>query len=60
LKTTAEGVETQAQFDILAKLGCVEFQGFLLGRPMPADAIAGVRETRARPARENASAKTRR
>ncbi len=44
LKTTAEGVETQAQFDILAKLGCVEFQGFLLGRPMAADAIAGVRE----------------
>jgi diguanylate cyclase (GGDEF)-like protein len=60
LKTTAEGVETQAQFDILAKLGCVEFQGFLLGRPMPADAIAGVREARAKPARETASSKTRR
>ncbi len=44
LKTTAEGVETQAQFDALIKLGCSEFQGFLLGRPMPADAIAGVRE----------------
>ena len=60
LKTTAEGVETQAQFDILAKLGCVEFQGFLLGRPMPADAIAGVREARAKPARETASSRTRR
>ena len=44
LKTTAEGVETQGQFDALVKLGCAEFQGFLLGRPMPADAIAGVRE----------------
>jgi diguanylate cyclase (GGDEF)-like protein len=44
LKTTAEGVETQGQFDCLVKLGCAEFQGFLLGRPMPAHAIAGVRE----------------
>jgi diguanylate cyclase (GGDEF)-like protein len=44
LKTTAEGVETQSQMDCLVKLGCSEFQGFLLGRPMPADAIAGVRE----------------
>lgn len=44
LKTTAEGVETQAQMDCLVKLGCAEFQGFLLGRPMSADAIAGARE----------------
>ncbi|ALL14002.1 EAL domain-containing protein [Caulobacter henricii] len=46
LKTTAEGVETQAQFDTLVKLGCIEFQGFLLGRPMPAEAIAAAREAR--------------
>lgn len=44
LKTTAEGVETPAQMDALIRLGCSEFQGFLLGRPMPADAIAGARE----------------
>lgn len=48
LKATAEGVETQGQLDALIKLGCAEFQGFLLGRPMPADAIgdiiAGARE----------------
>lgn len=44
LKTTAEGVETQGQLDALIKLGCSEFQGFLLGRPMPADAIAGARQ----------------
>lgn len=44
LKTTAEGVETQGQMDCLVKLGCAEFQGFLLGRPMSADAISGVRE----------------
>lgn len=46
LKTTAEGVETQGQFDTLVKLGCVEFQGFLLGRPMPAEDIAGARDAR--------------
>ncbi|OYX71671.1 MAG: hypothetical protein B7Y81_08225 [Caulobacter sp. 32-67-35] len=46
LKTTAEGVETQGQFDTLVKLGCVEFQGFLLGRPMPADEIAAARDAR--------------
>lgn len=46
LKTTAEGVETQAQFDTLVKLGCVEFQGFLLGRPMPAEDIAAARDAR--------------
>jgi diguanylate cyclase (GGDEF)-like protein len=45
LKTTAEGVETEGQLEALIKLGVTEFQGFLLGRPMPADAIAGVRET---------------
>jgi len=46
LKTTAEGVETQGQFDTLVKLGCVEFQGFLLGRPMPAEDIAAARDAR--------------
>jgi EAL domain-containing protein (putative c-di-GMP-specific phosphodiesterase class I) len=46
LKTTAEGVETQAQFDTLVKLGCVEFQGFLLARPMPAEVIAAARDAR--------------
>jgi len=47
LKTTAEGVETQDQFETLARLGCGEFQGFLLGRPMPASAIAAACEARA-------------
>lgn len=31
----AEGVENQAQFDLLRLLGCDEFQGYLLGRPLP-------------------------
>ncbi len=36
LKTVAEGVETQAQLDLLAALGCEEFQGYLISAPLPA------------------------
>ena len=36
----AEGVETDAQRDQLARLGCLLAQGFLLARPMPAEAVA--------------------
>ncbi len=31
----AEGVETEGQCRLLAKLGCTQIQGFHLGRPMP-------------------------
>jgi EAL domain-containing protein (putative c-di-GMP-specific phosphodiesterase class I) len=34
--TTAEGVETQEQFERLAAEGCTEVQGYLFGRPAPA------------------------
>jgi EAL domain-containing protein (putative c-di-GMP-specific phosphodiesterase class I) len=40
LQTMAEGVETQAQHRALMELGCDSFQGYLLGQPMPADALA--------------------
>ncbi|MDX0010016.1 EAL domain-containing protein (plasmid) [Sinorhizobium meliloti] len=33
LRTTAEGVETEEQSEILNRLGC-GFQGFLLSKPM--------------------------
>jgi EAL domain-containing protein (putative c-di-GMP-specific phosphodiesterase class I) len=36
MNVVAEGVETQAQADMLRRLGCNEMQGYLLGRPMPA------------------------
>jgi EAL domain-containing protein (putative c-di-GMP-specific phosphodiesterase class I) len=32
----AEGVETEPQFQMLQELGCLQIQGYLLGRPMPA------------------------
>ena len=40
LIVVAEGVETQAQIDLLLSLGCDTVQGFMLGRPLPAAATA--------------------
>ena len=39
MSVTAEGVETQEQFDILAISGCTHVQGYLVGRP-DADPVA--------------------
>ena len=33
--TTAEGVETKEQFDILRAEGCMKLQGFLFSKPFP-------------------------
>src|SRR3981081_3579333 len=40
--TTAEGVETEEQMRCLNLEGCIEVQGYLYSRPVPADEIAGV------------------
>lgn len=40
MRVVAEGVESQAQLDILARMGCDEVQGYLLARPMEAVAFA--------------------
>lgn len=40
MKTLAEGVEHQKQATLLAEMGCLEAQGFLFGRPKPADEFA--------------------
>lgn len=37
LKIIAEGVETEEQKDFLLENGCLNIQGYLYGRPMPAD-----------------------
>ena len=39
LTVVAEGVEVQAQLDMLRGLGCTLLQGYLFGRPGPIDAL---------------------
>jgi EAL domain-containing protein (putative c-di-GMP-specific phosphodiesterase class I) len=39
LKVVAEGVETQADWDLLAILGCDAAQGYHMCRPLPADEL---------------------
>ncbi len=39
LKVVAEGVETTGQLDFLKRYGCNAFQGYLFGRPMPAEML---------------------
>jgi diguanylate cyclase (GGDEF)-like protein len=40
MTVVAEGVETSAQLNLLRELGCQQAQGYLLGRPVPAAAMA--------------------
>ena len=47
MRVVAEGVETPEAWDTLAGLMCDEAQGFYLGRPMTATALAGWMRERA-------------
>ncbi|MCH7825938.1 MAG: EAL domain-containing protein, partial [Acidobacteria bacterium] len=39
LSIVAEGVETQAEWDLVASLGVDVVQGYFVAKPMPAEAI---------------------
>ncbi|MFZ4602271.1 MAG: bifunctional diguanylate cyclase/phosphodiesterase [Caulobacterales bacterium] len=41
IQVLAEGVETKAQLDCLTACGCLEIQGYLIGRPAPRMAACG-------------------
>jgi len=42
VRVVAEGVETRIQADALRAAGCFEAQGYLYGRPVPAEAFAAL------------------
>ncbi|MEN8444478.1 MAG: GGDEF domain-containing response regulator [Cyanobacteria bacterium J06555_13] len=59
LKVVAEGVENQAEQDLLAQYDCDYLQGYWVGRPMPPESMAEAMTTSAVAARATAEADTR-
>jgi diguanylate cyclase (GGDEF)-like protein len=51
MDTTAEGAETPEELALIRRLGCSQVQGFIFGKPMPAEAARAV-ATESRPSAE--------
>ncbi|MFL6858397.1 MAG: EAL domain-containing protein [Allosphingosinicella sp.] len=49
MDTTAEGAETLDELALIRSLGCSQVQGFLFGKPMPADEAAALAAESRRP-----------
>ena len=47
LRVVAEGVETEAAWELLREQGCTLAQGYLIGKPMPAQELRALLEERA-------------
>ncbi|MGV1753275.1 putative bifunctional diguanylate cyclase/phosphodiesterase [Agrobacterium sp. CG674] len=43
MTTIAEGIETEEQFECMTRLGCDQMQGYLIGRPAPAEKLSAFR-----------------
>ena len=46
LEVIAEGVETRGQFDILDRLECIGYQGYLFSKPLGVQAITSLLRSR--------------
>jgi predicted signal transduction protein with EAL and GGDEF domain/hemoglobin-like flavoprotein len=53
--TTAEGVETEEQFELLRAAGCTQAQGYLFGRPCPVADLDFDKEVAGTPVRTEAA-----
>jgi diguanylate cyclase (GGDEF)-like protein/PAS domain S-box-containing protein len=42
MQVTAEGVETEAQLEMLSRAGCDRLQGYLLSKPLPTESAEGL------------------
>ena len=42
IETTAEGIETDEQLEIVRRAGCTEMQGYLASRPLPASEVGAL------------------
>lgn len=49
LKVVAEGVETEAQRDFLARHGCTHYQGYLFSRPVSAEQVVLLAQAQGNP-----------
>jgi diguanylate cyclase (GGDEF)-like protein len=49
MRITAEGVETESQFQCLAAAGCTEIQGYLISKPLPGCEIPALLDRLAHP-----------
>ena len=56
MQTTAEGVETQDELQLVRNLGCSLVQGYIFGKPMPAEEARELAARAQRPCRTQLSA----